>query len=510
MEKIRLLVADDSRAELDCIAFLVDKYSFPLELETAGNGRDALDLIHKHPFDLLLTDIKMPYMDGLTLAREALHALPDLKIAVVSGFHEFGYAKTAITLGVKDYLLKPIDPNEFKAVMERMISIIAERRMEKLQWEQNRRYARQYILQKLICGVAASRLLAEEASVSLEFLGGYSHMALLETGSGIPANGDISYDTYLKSHLGFSFDTLNAGQTLTVLFLHKDREKGELLRQEHLVPAAEGLCRDIKNDFHVSCHIALSGPLNGRPFAFVYAQLESLLEKCFFFPGHMVLTLDMCQSDELNEALYSIDIIETDIHEGNIDGLQEHMEQLFIRLSGSVKYTRNYVKLLFANILSEIIFLFPPEKRPPVLELIRSISTVQDLNELIRIIRDVMRPLHGTGTAGHLNPLRSDIVKQFICEHYGEDLGLEELAKAVYVHPHYLCRMFKKETGLNLNKYIKSYRMEKARELLCSTPMKINSISKAVGYQNLSYFCQNFREFYGISPEKYRKKGDAK
>jgi two-component system, response regulator YesN len=510
MEKMCLLVADDSGAELDCITYLVDKYGFPLEIETAGNGRDALNLIYKHPFDLLLTDIKMPYMDGLTLAREALDVLPDLKIAIVSGFNEFDFAKTAIVLGVKDYLLKPIDPDEFKAVMERMIRGTAQCRTEKLQWEQNKRYAKQYVLQKLICGITAGHLLAEEEAVSLEFLNGYSHMALLETESKIPANNNISYDMYLKSHFDFSFDPLNISQTQTVFFLHKDGEKGEYLKQGQLVCAAENLCRDLKCDYHASCKIALSGTICGQPFAEVYSQLESLLEKCFFFPENTVLTLDMCQSDELDEALNSIDNIESDIHEGNIDGLQEHMEQLFVMLCGSVKYTQNYIKLLFANILSEIIFLFPPEKRPPVLNLIQSISTVQDLNALILIIRGVMRPLQAVEASGHAKPLRSDIIKQFISEHYGEDLGLEELAKAVYVHPHYLCRMFKKETGLNLNKFVKSYRMEKARDLLYRTPMKINAISKAVGYQNLSYFCQNFREFYGISPEKYRKKGDVK
>ena len=97
------------------------------------------------------------------------------------------------------------------------------------------------------------------------------------------------------------------------------------------------------------------------------------------------------------------------------------------------------------------------------------------------------------------------VVKNYIYQHYDEDLNLETLAEKVYLSSGYLSFIFKKETGMNLNRYIRVFRMEKAGELLKNTNMKVAQVSENVGFSNVSYFCRSFREFYGKSPESYRK-----
>ena len=101
-----------------------------------------------------------------------------------------------------------------------------------------------------------------------------------------------------------------------------------------------------------------------------------------------------------------------------------------------------------------------------------------------------------------------DTVKKYIYEHYSEEISVEQLAELVFMAPSYLSFIFKKETGQNLSKFIKAYRMEKAKEMLEGTHNKIVAISNAVGYPNVSYFCQSFREYYGISPQKFRSNGE--
>ena len=101
-----------------------------------------------------------------------------------------------------------------------------------------------------------------------------------------------------------------------------------------------------------------------------------------------------------------------------------------------------------------------------------------------------------------------EAVKQYIYEHYKEELSIDILAKLVYMAPSYLSAIFKKETGQNLSKFIKEYRMEKAKDMLENTHMKIVNVSEAVGYPNVSYFCQSFREFFGVSPQKFRNQGE--
>ena len=101
-----------------------------------------------------------------------------------------------------------------------------------------------------------------------------------------------------------------------------------------------------------------------------------------------------------------------------------------------------------------------------------------------------------------------ECVKQYIYINYMKEIGVEQLAEMVYMAPSYLSCVFKKETGQNLSKFIKSVRMEKAKEMLENTHMKIVNISTEVGYPNVSYFCQSFREYFGISPQKFRANGE--
>ena len=100
-----------------------------------------------------------------------------------------------------------------------------------------------------------------------------------------------------------------------------------------------------------------------------------------------------------------------------------------------------------------------------------------------------------------------DIVKQYIYRNYGSELGIDMLAEMVYLAPSYLSTVFKKETGQNLSKFIKSYRMERAKDMLENSMAKIVDIGNMCGYQNVSYFCSSFREFYGVSPQKFRENG---
>ncbi|MBP2000200.1 two-component system response regulator YesN [Paenibacillus shirakamiensis] len=113
----RLIIADDDHIEREGIKFLIHRCQLPLDIREARNGRQALDMLKEEPCDVLITDIKMPFMDGLQLAKEARSLLPHLRVIILSGHGEFEYARTAISLQVTHYLLKPIEEEEFREVL---------------------------------------------------------------------------------------------------------------------------------------------------------------------------------------------------------------------------------------------------------------------------------------------------------------------------------------------------------------------------------------------------------
>ncbi|MCD9022649.1 response regulator transcription factor [Cohnella silvisoli] len=119
----RILVADDDKNEREGIRYLIDKLELPLRVSMAFNGRHALELFSQDAYDMLLTDIKMPFMDGLELAKQAKEIKPALKVIILSGHGEFEYAKKAILINVAEYLLKPIEPNEFEASLRKVIQL---------------------------------------------------------------------------------------------------------------------------------------------------------------------------------------------------------------------------------------------------------------------------------------------------------------------------------------------------------------------------------------------------
>lgn len=127
----QILIVDDSVFDIDCITFLIKQHNLPLEVRTAVNGLDALKLFQNPDihFDILFTDIRMPFLDGLGLAREVRVLSPETRLIIFSGFNDFEYAKTAITIGVEDYLVKPIVPDEFVSVMNRVIHAVEESRL---------------------------------------------------------------------------------------------------------------------------------------------------------------------------------------------------------------------------------------------------------------------------------------------------------------------------------------------------------------------------------------------
>ena len=136
--------------------------------------------------------------------------------------------------------------------------------------------------------------------------------------------------------------------------------------------------------------------------------------------------------------------------------------------------------------------------------------TSEDFNCIMDIVNHNIDILEKSFISNPLTMHREiETVKEYIHNHYSEELGAQQLADMVYLAPSYLSSLFKKETGQNLSKYIKQYRMEKAKELLTDTNMKIVNISEKTGYPNVSYFCQSFREYFGVSPQKFRDKGEV-
>ena len=191
-------------------------------------------------------------------------------------------------------------------------------------------------------------------------------------------------------------------------------------------------------------------------------------------------------------------------------GLREHFDLLCEKYRGKKAFSQMYVKFVFSNLMKDIYDTLPDKKQSGLNEAVDKLYRANDFSEVMTILQKGIEQLEEVFAVNPQMMHREiETVKEYIYANYDKELSVDLLAEQVYMAPSYLSHIFKKETGQNLSKFIKALRMEKAKEMLMESHNKIVNISYAVGYPNVSYFCQSFREYFGVSPQKFRNQGEG-
>ncbi len=505
---LKILVVDDEDIEREGILFLLKKFKYNLEIIEAENGRQAYLYLQKNPVDILFTDVKMPFIDGLELTKLAIELYPYLKVIIFSGFHEFEYAKQAITLGVIDYMLKPINIDEFKTVMNSTLGKIKNLNDQLETKNQNDIFIRRYILFCFINGTSIDLLSQEyKSNYNINFLDEYVKILMLEFGHDFFENAGLLFDKEILPSLEFSYDYLNLNSSQSLLFVKKSKNSSTIDYRT----TTEWLLNSIRKKYNTNCYIAISNDINSsNDILMQIPSMENLLTNKFFLSDTYIFTYDEKYEDQLSSAEFDHKLmaeIQKDIQSKNIIGLKHSLELFYRKYNKKNNISQIYMKFIFSSLISDIYAELSVDKvddQSNIIENIYNLNTFQDIwNKVLEVVDKYDTYLQENSTASS-TPI--ELVKQYIEMNYGSELSLDILASKIYLTPRYLSYIFINETGCGINKYIKAVRMQKSKELLENTNMKITSICQRVGYNNVSYFCQSFREFYGKSPEKYRKK----
>ena len=146
IEMLTILIVDDEKLERNGIKFLLNRENEDFQILEAANGKDALGVLAANHVDILFSDVKMPYMNGLELTQQVRELYDDVEIVIFSGYNDFSYAREALRYGVVDYVLKPVDPAEFSKTLARVMENIRTRRERKEQQEQQADYLTKYFL----------------------------------------------------------------------------------------------------------------------------------------------------------------------------------------------------------------------------------------------------------------------------------------------------------------------------------------------------------------------------
>lgn len=499
---MNILIADDEKIEREGIRYLLSLEKGERRIFEAANGKQAMQILRTENIDMILTDIKMPVIDGLELARRAKELFPEIRIVIFSGYNDFTFAQEAIRYGVTDYILKPVDPDNFHEIIEKAEKNIRERQAEENREIRRQNFLQQYFLQNYL--YSGKKEILEKAGefVDLDKWNGWHCAILIETDTAFFDTAEENFPGELQKELRRVFFYLNLNERQSLL-LFQDVYCDYLLVANHLYTF-------LKRNYMVRIYLSVSRKFDGcECLPEILGQLEQQMEEKFYHPEKHIFS---CEEEELKMAAGEVQdsqlmqMISEDISRKDTEQLWKHFECLKEKYSSNTQFSAMYIKFVFSNVIQELFQenQFADEHR--LEQEIDRLYSCGNIMDILKVTEDNIRE-YEKFLERSMSESRNEVaaVKNYIYQHYGEDLNLEMLAEKVYLSSGYLSFIFKKETGMNLNRFIKVFRMEKAGEFLHDTNMKVAQISEKVGFANVSYFCRSFREYYGCSPESYRK-----
>lgn len=511
----RILIVDDEKIERTGIKTLIEKFNYPFEASEAKNGKEAMQILDNTSIDFLITDIRMPIMDGISLIdwiREQGYAI---HIVIYSAYGEFEYAQKAIRLAVDNYILKPLNIKQFRECIDSVLTNLEQEQNKKQLVEQliteNQSFLQQKVLRELINSSQEKSYSPEAHMFFDEKLAGQSiTLMLLEAREPIFELYENEIVKLCADGFQNSFFALNISKYEELFFVLNTVAPSEQGLKEQGDLLLEKMSGINQGEFFV----LLGKPLQKmEDIAVVYSRLERLEEYRFYLKSSTVL-IDKAQSisgSRIDDAIEGIlNCIFEDIKYKEYKKAIEDIQILSNTLEIENKTSNIFIRHIFSEIIRKTAAVskyFGDEEIPEMIKYILEAKNLYDIKEYVieKLVLLEEHKEHETKGEGGSDKLICEVIKIIRKEYPNPDISLEYLASKVYLSPNYLSTIFKNSKGETLNSFLVSYRIERAKELILTTNIKIGSIAEMVGFSSSGYFITVFRNTVGVAPAKFRE-----
>lgn len=501
----------------------------------ASDGELAYPLIQKTEPDILITDIQMPFMDGLELSRLVKQEMPRVKIIVLTGYDEFEYAREGIRIGITEYLLKPIASARLLEAVKKVGQLVLEEREYQRSSDQERQerlqIARQKFFRRLVMGKnPASALLQEGREIGLDLVANRYNILLFQIFAGDDPQGNMGGQEDAARDMAEMVETMPEIMMIGLgvegwAFILK--ETGETTLEEIQVlflGKIQGLMKSY------DC-LEFFGGL-GKP-----VERLSELNKCFEEADHAFA----CRYHRgRNQIMFSSELPvqqyikqEKDLADLEVNKLDRRIVERFLKtgLRSEVPHfvdeyfdsfgEKNIESLLFRQyVIMDMYFAAVAmleelgykavdlmERCGDIQEKTTVFSSVESNKECLKEVLESAIDLREAVSRKKYHSLLEQ-AKGYIEQHFSEeDISLNSVAASVNLSPNHFSSIFSQEAGQTFIEYLTSVRMEKAKELLRTSAMKSSEIAFAVGYKDAHYFSSIFKKTQECTPGEYRQLG---
>ncbi|WP_163581450.1 response regulator [Gracilibacillus saliphilus] len=490
---MKAIIIDDEFIVLEGMKKMIDWSSYGIEIVgTADNGDDGLSLFEKHQPNIVFTDIRMPGKDGLTLVKEILQQSPDVLCIVFSGFNEFEYVRSALKLGVIDYLEKPITIPTIKETLDKILDHV-QKQQEIVELKENANQTEQIKLEKITMDLlfqnpnSFENWQSQLAEDSQKVVG---VMAIVHD------SRSLRLPTRSDSYLAISINT-GVNNILVVYMYTSDTsiilKELKNITVEKQVIGIGNMWKDVV-ELRKSYEEALK--------AYKYALFRQLKGMQLYEEINRNSKLSKYISEEEKEILYHIILGD---HELVYESLDKHFQELEQETLETSILEDALLKLFYLcletleesqyDIQNKNTFL-------PQTEL-QNVKTKSELRAWISSNIDWIINASEEHQRAKQNHLVEKACK-YIHRHYNHNISLQEIAEEVGLNPNYFSALFKNVMGMTYIKYLTQLRMKMAK-LMLRHGDTVAEVSQNIGYATYRHFSDTFKRQTGISPGKYKE-----
>ncbi len=532
----RILLVDDEILVRDAIRENIDWKAMDCELTgDCDNGKAAAEFVQTHPVDIVLTDILMPYMDGMELSHFLHDNYPDIVIVIFSGFGEFEYAKKAIQYGVSEYMLKPVTAMELRAVIEKMKEKVDQRREEKQKlkrltqtsenYQKNASVIRSRILQNFVDNTKTREESLEELSglgISLE--AACYRVAVFDLdlySDSMQLTAKKQQESALMSFVLFNvIDEIVSGENagvayqegnnkVCVLFMgNRTREFGDRIMR---------ICKTIQSKLKEL--MALEVSIGVGSWARTQQELpgshelaDKAIEYRYLLGGNLLIDMEekpkessLSGRDYLEKLVTALRAGRQEDADSVLEGIASEIRKARVDKSRACVYLQQIIRAVdetCENMVPDSKLLSGRET------LLERVTEQNSFDCAFRLVKEhtgeVFRILSDANSSSGQRQAR--LALDYIQKNYMDpDLSLNSICSYLNISTSYFSTIFKELTGETFTEVLIRTRMEKAKELLENTTMKNYEIAEKVGFADPHYFGISFKKMTGCTPTEYAR-----
>ncbi len=489
----------------------------------ASDGEIALPLIEAAQPDLLITDIKMPFMDGLQLCKIVREHMPWIKVIILSGHDEFHYAQTAIKLGVTEYLLKPVGVKDLHLVMQKTAALLDQERIEREKLKRLREQVddhldllrEKFLLRLVLGGVSSAEAIEQSEQLGLSLIANYHLVVLLQ--AELPeSDRSFEYQDYqlverlVSERVGANPNVLVAQKDLEEIILLIKGDRPETLSQEG-VHLAETIRQEVEQKTPCRLRIGMGSPQQRLgeihlSFSEALAKISGPAEEALSQPA--VAGEDSIAQIKLNQAA-----LEHYLKSGlaqDFDAFFDAHLQPLVEPAQRSRLLKHYIFLdilltsaQFVSDMQGLVSQVLPEMQQ-VESLLANVKTARQIREEIRKILIATLDFRDSLVDNH-QTIRIYQARNYIDDHFTDpDLSLNQVAAQVNLSPSHFSAIFSQVMGETYRDYLIRMRVERAKELLRTTHLRCAEIAYRCGYNDPHYFSHIFKKHTGLTPQHFR------